>query len=186
MKTDIQRRVRRKEQTPRTVNPEALVSALRKASIPARYIRPEVSLSAFPWGKRMKAWLDGPFFECAKRGKGMFLTTPPEDAMVGAAMLTRALVIRGHDAVFTTLSELIGKEQPRQSEFMVIAGFYDSTQQLPMDPKEAYRLSWMLWRMASEGTVFIVPVSGHHDLQRWWPVGALTNMLDPDENFKTK
>ena len=105
-------------------------------------------------------------------------------------MLVRTLVLRGKDAVFTTLMDLMEGERPRVSDYLVVAGFYDEAfdrdRGCPMDTKEAYKLSWMLWRLANEGTTLVVHTTpSPSSAGKWWLLGALTSIFDKDENFYT-
>lgn len=171
------------------VEGKAVVGGLYKARVPARFCRKEVKLAVFPWGERMSRWLDTLVPEARAAGQCLTLSTAPEDAMVASAMLVRSLVIRGHDAVFLTLEELLaGEEEVRQSEFLVVAGFYDlafnKKHGSPMTTPEAFKLSWRLWRMASEGTTIIVQCSpSSSGMSDWWHLGALKALFNTSNSL---
>jgi len=174
------------------IDGRALVVALRKAMIPSRFIRSEVKLDAFPWGARMKQWLDSTFFECSRRGKSMYMSGASEHGLAACAMLTRSLVYRGHDAWFTTLSELMSLTEPlRPCEFLIIAGFWDGefhkSKGCPLTVKEAYDLSWKLWRMANDGTTIVAHCSpSPGGASAWWANGALEDVFERSENLTIK
>lgn len=164
--------------------------ALHKAQVPARFVRPEVKLTAFPWGLRVKGWLDTVLPEQIKDNKSALVSGPADHAIPVCAMIARTLVVRGHDAVFTSLAELVAsKESIRRSEYLVIAGFYDASfdkiHGMPMTSEKCHYLSWALWRLANDGTTIIAYVSpSMAGLGKWWAGGAINNMFDPGGNFQ--
>lgn len=172
-----------------TVSSVSVAPALHKANVPNRFVDPKVRLSAFPWGDRMKAWIATSVMTCRKNGQSLFMVGDADQAVEACAMLVRTLVVRGHDAVYVNMPELLDPEHKiRVSEFLVIAGFYDHTfhksKGCPMTTAESYKLSWALWRAASEGTTIIAfitpPVSG---VNNWWVNGALDNLINKAETL---
>lgn len=172
-----------------TVSSQSVAPALHKARVPNRFVRPEVTLKAFNWGARMKAWIGTSVAECRKRGQCLFLVGDASQAIEACAMLVRTLVVRGHDAVFITLPELLEMDEPlRISEFIVIAGFYDhtfhKTKGCPMTTAESYKLSWALWRAASEGaTIIAFTTPPASSVSNWWVNGALDALFNKGETL---
>jgi hypothetical protein len=171
------------------IDGKAVASALHKARVPARFVRPEVTLDAFPWGFRLRDWIRTMIPEALDAGKSLAVSGKSEDSMAVSAMIARTLVLRGHDAVLMTLEELMSaEEQPRPCGFLVIAGFYDGAfdkvRGCPLTPAESFKLSWMLWRMANDGTTLIVYCSpAFSGMDKWWHVGALRSLFDNSQSL---
>ena len=175
--------------TTHKIDGKAVATALHKAKVPARFVRPEVTLDAFPWGIRLREWVRSVVPEAVSAGKCLALAGKSEDAMSVSAMVARTLVLRGHDAVLMTMEELMtAEENPRPSQFLVIAGFYDGAfdkmRGCPLTTAESFRLSWMLWRMAMDGTTLIVYCSPNFSgMDKWWHIGALRSLFDNSQTL---
>lgn len=191
MKTKRISRVAKPEPVTHIISGAAVGPALHKAQLPARFVRPDVRLSAFPWGERMAAWIDGSLEECKGRGKSAFISGTASEGMEACAMLVRTLVLRGRDAVFTTLADLMSADgKPRVSDYLVIAGFYDAefnkARGCPLSSKESFQIAWMLWRLSRDGTTIIAHTSpSPGGVSSWWMLGAMEGIFDRSENFFT-
>lgn len=176
-----------------TVDNAAMLTALRKSMIPSRFARPDVTLKAFQWGDRLGKWIDSSLMPHSfKFGGGIYITGEADQDLPVCAMTARTLVIRGHDALFITLAELMTTDEPpRDCEFLIVSGFYDDafhkSKGMPMTAKEAYKLSWMLWRMANHGTTLVCYASPHrHHVANWWSEGALQSIFTLPETLTIK
>lgn len=193
MTTKIKRTVRRKvaaepEGSLHSVSAAAVATAMHKANIPARFIRPEVKLSAFPWGKRVKQWLDVSLPEQVAEGKSLLIEGSADNDLPISAMIARTLVIRGADAMLKTLPELMDSSELRTPEYLIVSGFYDEAfnkqRGSPMTAKESYQLSWKLWRMANDGCALICYTSPRSaGMGNWWTIGATTNLFNKEETL---
>lgn len=107
------------------VSGETICKALQSARVPYRYTKPKVQLVTFAWGERMRAWLDKVLLVEESKGKSFFVHSTENEVMDASAMLVRTLVMRGFDAIWCSLDELVGTDEIiRKADFLVIAGFY--------------------------------------------------------------
>lgn len=174
------------------VSGATIESALRSARIPSKYCKPHVALGGFSWGERMRAWVDKVLLQPESKAKSFYVATLEEESMDASAMLTRTLVMRGFDAVWCSLDELVSDEEIiRQSDYLVVAGFYskefDTRKGCPLSSAQAHSLSWKLWRASASGVSIIAIVSpSSHDACNWWTNGALMGIFNTTQTLKLK
>ena len=175
------------------VSGASIESAMRCARIPNRYVKQAVSLSAFLWGDKMKAWIDKVLLAPDAKGKSFYVATDEHDSMDASAMLARTLVLRGFDAVWCSLDELLHDDGEilRRPDFLIVAGFYskefDTKKGCPMTPAQAHSLSWKLWRASADGVAIVACVSPHEaDAESWWTNGALAGIFDRTQTLRSK
>ena len=77
----------------------------------------------------------------------------------------------------------------RNSDYLVIAGFYDddfnTSHGIPMSKEESFKLAWKLWRLASEGTTLIVQCSpDRSNMTKWWPLGVFDSLFNNSNSLK--
>lgn len=174
------------------VSGETIGKALLSARVPYRYSKPNVKLLTFEWGARMRNWLDKVVLTAEAKGKSFFVHSTENEVMDASAMLVRTLVMRGFDAIWCSLDELVGSEEIlRRADFIVIAGFYskefDTAKGCPLTPAQSHALSWKLWRASSDGVSIIGVVSpSSADAGRWWTNGALLGIFNNTQSLKLK
>lgn len=117
------------------IDSRTMMSVMLKAGVPSRFVRTEVKLSSFPWGKRMKDWLDNEFFNTAKSGKSMFLAGPADQAMPVCAMLTRSLVMRSKDADITPALHEYGRKRGWEGNAGTVTNQFSESERLAVDAK---------------------------------------------------
>lgn len=174
------------------VSGATIESALRSARIPSRYTKTSVSLAGFSWGERMRLWVDKVLLQPEAKGKSFYVATLENESMDAAAMLTRTLVMRGFDAVWCSLDELVFDEEIiRGSDYLVITGFYskefDTAKGCPLSSAQAHALSWKLWRASANGVSIVATVSpSSADAGNWWTNGALMGIFNNTQTLKLK
>jgi len=177
--------------TTHKIDDKAILSGMYKANIPARFIRKEVTLMVFPWGDNLRGWINTEVPEARRDGKCLFVSSPSKDSFTVSAMIARTLVLHGKDAIFTSLAKLLEGEVIRQSEYLVVAGFYDDgfnkSHGIPMSTEAAHRLAWGLWHLYNEGTTIIAQCSPNWSgMSNWWHLGVLESLFDKSNSITIK